>query len=56
MKKTYISPAAQSLEFAPEAMLAASVKIINNVEEDVTVGQSFSGQKIWGSSSVWENE
>ncbi len=55
MKKTYISPAAQSLEFAPEAMLAASIKL-GTTDDPVNVSDAHSNNKIWGGSSIWTNE
>ncbi len=55
MKKTYISPAAQALEFQPESMLANSIKL-GSTDEEVTVGDAHSNGKIWNNSSIWDNE
>ncbi len=56
MKKTYITPATEALEFHTEQMLAMSVNIYNssNDDTDVLIEDAMSHRKHWG-SNIWKN-
>ncbi len=57
MKKTYIAPTSSAIEMFAEQMLATSIDI-NDTNDSVTGGDSFSNQKFWGErskTSIWKN-
>ncbi len=59
MKKTYIAPATEIVALMIEdAILTISrdEKGIDIKEGSVGAGSSLSGQKVWGNSSIWDNE
>ncbi len=58
MKKTYIAPCVETLEFNMEAhiMGASKLEIISDSDERADGGSALSGEKLWGSSSIWNND
>ncbi len=56
MKKTYIAPCVETLEFNMEAhiMGASKLEIISDEQADGI--NALSGEKQWGSSSIWNND